>query len=73
MTSTTEQAYGFAEVCAALSDRFGTRFELENTGGKLGLAAGSGCRSAHLRVSSATTTKPDRADNAAEALASGRN
>jgi hypothetical protein len=25
--------FGFAEVCAALSDRFGTRFKLENTGG----------------------------------------
>jgi hypothetical protein len=30
---TLEQAFGFAEVCAALSDRFGTCFELENTGG----------------------------------------
>jgi hypothetical protein len=33
MTSNIEQAFGFAEVCAALSDRFGTSFELENTGG----------------------------------------
>lgn len=33
MTSTLEQAFGFAEVCAALSDRFGARFKLENTGG----------------------------------------
>ena len=31
MTSASEQAFGFAEVCAALSDRFGTYFELENT------------------------------------------
>jgi hypothetical protein len=33
MTGTNEQAFGFAEVCAALADRFGTRFELRNTGG----------------------------------------
>ena len=24
---------GFAEICAVLSERFGTRFELQNTGG----------------------------------------
>jgi hypothetical protein len=28
-----EHLLGFAEVCAALSDRFGTSFELQNTGG----------------------------------------
>ena len=33
MTAYNEQDFGFAEICAALSDRFGTRFELENTGG----------------------------------------
>ncbi|MGO9926543.1 MAG: hypothetical protein ACLPLP_10530 [Mycobacterium sp.] len=33
MTSNIEQAFGFAEICAALSERFGTSFELENTGG----------------------------------------
>ena len=33
MTGNIEQAFGFAEVCAALSDRFGTSFELQNTGG----------------------------------------
>jgi hypothetical protein len=33
MTSNIEQAFDFTEVCAALSERFGTSFELENTGG----------------------------------------
>jgi hypothetical protein len=33
MTGNNEHLLGFAEVCAALSDRFGTSFELQNTGG----------------------------------------
>lgn len=33
MISSIEHAFGFAEVCVALSDRFGTRFELQNMGG----------------------------------------
>ena len=33
MTAYNEQDFGFAEICAALSDRFGTSFELQNTGG----------------------------------------
>ena len=33
MTGNTEQDFGFADICAALSDRFGTSFELEPTGG----------------------------------------
>ncbi len=33
MTGNIKHLFGFAEVCAALSDRFGTSFELQNTGG----------------------------------------
>ncbi len=33
MAGNNEHLLGFAEVCAALSDRFGTSFELQNTGG----------------------------------------
>ena len=33
MTANNEHLLGFAEVRAALSDRFGTSFELQNTGG----------------------------------------
>jgi hypothetical protein len=33
MAGNNEHLLGFAEVCAALSDRFGTSFELPNTGG----------------------------------------
>jgi hypothetical protein len=28
-----EWASGYSEICAARADRFGTRFQLENTGG----------------------------------------
>ena len=33
MAGNNEHLPGFAEVCAALSGRFGTSFELQNTGG----------------------------------------
>jgi hypothetical protein len=33
MTSPSAAALGFADVCAALSAHFGTRFELQNPGG----------------------------------------
>ena len=33
MAGNNDHLLGFAEVCAALSDRFGTSFELQNTGG----------------------------------------
>jgi hypothetical protein len=33
MAGNNEHLLGFAEVCAALSDRFGTRFGLESIGG----------------------------------------
>lgn len=33
MTGSTEQSCGYAEICAALSARFGTRFEVQNAGG----------------------------------------
>jgi hypothetical protein len=28
-----DEDFGFAEICAVLSERFGTRFKLQNTGG----------------------------------------
>ncbi len=33
MTGYSEEDFGFAEICAVLSERFGTRFKLHNTGG----------------------------------------
>ncbi len=33
MTGYTEEDLGFAEICAVLSERFGTRFALQNAGG----------------------------------------
>lgn len=33
MTRIDEETFGFADICAALSARFGTRFELHDTGG----------------------------------------
>jgi hypothetical protein len=39
MTGYDEEDFGFAEICAVLSERFGTRFELQMTGNCVTLMA----------------------------------